>query len=287
MSEKAHPDADAMDRLTTGELLELMLTEDRRGIEAVGAAAERIAEAVDEIAARLRSGGRLHYFGAGTSGRLAVLDAAECPATFGVAADLVQAHNAGDGEAEDDDRKGASDARGAGLESRDAVVGVSASGRTAYVLAALTEAHRAGALVVALSCAPGSPLGAEADIAIEIDTGPEVVAGSTRLKAGTAQKVTLNMISTGVFTQLGHTYRGRMVGVVTANQKLRERAARMVRELTGCSDEKVQTALQEAQGNAKIAVLMLRCGIDPADARARLSAANGDLAVALGEKGRA
>ena len=287
MSEKAHRDADAMDRLTTGELLELMLTEDRRGIEAVGAAAERIAEAVDEIAARLRSGGRLHYFGAGTSGRLAVLDAAECPATFGVAADLVQAHNAGDGEAEDDDRKGASDARGAGLESRDAVVGVSASGRTAYVLAALTEAHRAGALVVALSCAPGSPLGAEADIAIEIDTGPEVVAGSTRLKAGTAQKVTLNMISTGVFTQLGHTYRGRMVGVVTANLKLRERAARMVRELTGCPDEKVQAALQEAQGNAKIAVLMLRCGIDSTDARARLSAANGDLAVALGEKGRA
>jgi N-acetylmuramic acid 6-phosphate etherase len=287
MSEKAHPDADAMDRLTTGELLELMLTEDRRGIEAVGGVVERIAEAVDAIASRLRSGGRLHYFGAGTSGRLAVLDAAECPATFGVEADLVQAHAAGDGEAEDDDRKGASDARGVGLESRDAVVGVSASGRTAYVLAALTEARRAGALVVALSCAPGSPLGAHADIAIEIDTGPEVVAGSTRLKAGTAQKVTLNMISTGVFTRLGHTYRGRMVGVVTANEKLRERAARMVRELTGCPDEKVQAALQEAQGNAKLAILMLRRGIDSADARARLYAAHGDLAVALGEKGRA
>jgi len=276
-----------MDRLTTSELLELMLTEDRRGIEAVGGVVERIAEAVDEIASRLRSGGRLHYFGAGTSGRLAVLDAAECPATFGVAADLVQAHAAGDGEAEDDDRKGASDARAACLESRDAVVGVSASGRTAYVLAALTEARRAGALVVALSCAPGSPLGARADIAIEIDAGPEVVAGSTRLKAGTAQKVTLNMISTGVFTQLGHTYRGRMVGVVTANEKLRARAARMVRELTGCSDEKVDAALYETHGNAKLAILMLRGGIDAAAARARLAAANGDLAVALGEKGGA
>lgn len=286
MSEDTHPRADALDHLTTSELLELMLTEDRRGIEAVRTALDRIAEAVDEIAARLRSGGRLHYFGAGTSGRLAVLDAAECPATFGIPADLVQAHAAGDGEAEDDDRRGASDARSAGLDSRDAVVGVSASGRTAYVLAALTEARRTGALVVALSCAPGSPLGANADVAVEIDTGPEVIAGSTRLKAGTAQKVTLNMISTGVFTRLGHTYRGRMVGVVTANEKLRGRAARIVRELTGCSEGEVRAALSEAEGNAKLAILMLRGGMDSAAARERLSAARDDLAVALGEKGR-
>ena len=286
MSENTHPRADALDRLTTSELLELILTEDRRGIEAVRAAVDRIAEAVDHIAARLRSGGRLHYFGAGTSGRLVVVDAAECPATFGIPADLVQAHAAGDGEAEDDDRLGASEARSAGLDSRDAVVGVSASGRTAYVLAALTEARLSGALVVALSCAPGSPLGANADIAIEVDTGPEVIAGSTRLKAGTAQKVVLNMISTGVFTRLGHTYRGRMVGVVTANEKLRGRAARIVRELTGCSEDKVRAALSEAEGNAKLAILMLRCGIDATDARTRLAAARDDLAVALGEKGR-
>ncbi len=287
MSENAHPRADAMDSLTTGELLELMLTEDRRAIEAVRPVLDRIAEAVDEIAERLRAGGRLHYFGAGTSGRLAVLDAAECPATFGIAADLVQAHAAGDGEAEDDHRKGVSDARGAGLGPRDAVIGVSASGRTEYVLAAVAQAKREGSLVVGLSCAPGSPLGAAADVAIEIDAGPEVVAGSTRLKAGTAQKVTLNMISTGVFIQLGHTYRGRMVGVVTTNEKLRARAARMVRELTGCSDERVGAALHEAEGNARVAILMLRCGIDSAAARTRLTAANGDLAVALGEKGRA
>jgi N-acetylmuramic acid 6-phosphate etherase len=152
------------------------------------------------------------------------------------------------------------------------------------VLAAVAEAKRAGAFVIGLTCAPGSPLGAAADIAIEIDVGPEVIAGSTRLKAGTAQKVTLNMISTGVFTRLGHTYRGRMVDVVTANDKLRGRAARMVRELTGCSSEKVDAALRDAGGNAKLAIMMLRSDIGAADARDRLKAVHGDLAVALGEK---
>ncbi|TMD89621.1 MAG: N-acetylmuramic acid 6-phosphate etherase [Chloroflexi bacterium] len=275
-----------MDGLTTRELLELMHVEDRNGIESVHAALEQIAKAVDQVAERLRSGGRLHYFGAGTSGRLAVLDAAECPATFGVAADLVQAHAAGDGEAEDDFGLGVRDAKHAGLSSLDAVIGVSASGRTAYVLAAVGEAREAGALVVGLSCAPGTPLGAAAAIAIEVDVGSEVIAGSTRLKAGTAQKVALNMISTGVFMRLGHTYRGRMVGVVTSNDKLRRRAGRMVRELTGCSSEMVETALRDAGGSAKVAILMLRFGIDADDARNRLSGASGDLAVALGERAR-
>jgi N-acetylmuramic acid 6-phosphate etherase len=165
-------------------------------------------------------------------------------------------------------------------------VGVSASGRTAYVLAAVAESRRAGALVVGLSCTPGSPLAAAADIAIEVDAGPEVIAGSTRLKAGTAQKAALNMISTGVFTRLGHTYRGRMVDVVTSNVKLRGRATRMVRELTGCSDEDVDAALHDSDGNAKLAILMLRCSLDVGAARVRLSAANDDLAVALGERPR-
>lgn len=284
MSESAHPRADAMDVLSTSELLELMHDEDKHAIEAVHAALEPIARAVEQIAAKVRSGGRIHYFGAGTSGRLAALDAAECPATFGVPPDIVQAHAAGDGEAEDDDGRGVDDARRAALGPGDAVVGVSASGRTAYVLAAVGEARRSGTLVVGLSCAPGSPLGAASDIAIEIEAGPEVIAGSTRLKAGTAQKVALNMISTGVFRRLGHTYRGRMVDVVTANEKLRSRAARMVRELTGCSDESARNALREAGGNAKLAILMLRCRIDPEAARSRLSAARGDLAVALGEQ---
>jgi N-acetylmuramic acid 6-phosphate etherase len=286
MSEAAHPRADAMDGLSTQELLELMHGEDRSAIESVHAALEQIASAVDQVAVRLRSGGRLHYFGAGTSGRLAVLDAAECPATFGVADDLVQAHAAGDGEAEDDRGRGVHDAKQADLSSRDAVIGVSASGRTAYVLGAVGEARQAGALVVGLSCAPGTPLGRAADIAIEVDVGPEVIAGSTRLKAGTAQKVALNMISTAVFMRLGHTYRGRMVGVVTANEKQRRRAERMVRELTGCSPEMVDTALREAGGSPKVAILMLRFGIDAGEARHRLSGASGDLAVALGERNR-
>jgi N-acetylmuramic acid 6-phosphate etherase len=286
MNETAHPRANDMDTLTVRELLELMHFEDKRGVEAVHTALDRIAEAVEQIAERLRSGGRLHYFGAGTSGRLAALDAAECPATFGVSPDLVQAHAAGEGEAEDDSRMGAADARGAALGPRDAVVGVSASGRTPFVLAAVAEARRAGALVVGLSCAPGSPLGSAADIAIEIEAGPEVIAGSTRLKAGTAQKAALNMISTGVFTRLGHTYRGRMIDVVAANEKLRGRAKRIVRELTGCSDKDVDAALHEAGGNAKLAILMLRCSLDAGAARVRLSAAHGDLAVALGERAR-
>jgi N-acetylmuramic acid 6-phosphate etherase len=284
MSETAHPRANEMDTLTIRELLELMHVEDRRAVEAVHAALEPIAKAVEQIAIRLRAGGRLHYFGAGTSGRLAALDAAECPATFGVSPDLVQAHSAGDGEAEDDRQMGAADARGAALGARDAVVGVSASGRTAYVLAAVAEARRVRALVVGLSCALGSPLAAASDIAIEVDAGPEVIAGSTRLKAGTAQKAVLNMISTGVFTALGHTYRGRMVDVVAANEKLRGRATRIVRDLTGSSDEKVDAALRESGGNAKVAILMLRCSLDAAAARVRLSAARGDLAIALGER---
>jgi N-acetylmuramic acid 6-phosphate etherase len=285
MSENAHPRADAMDALTTSELLTLMQSEDLLAVESVRPALDRIAAAIDEISTRLRSGGRLHYFGAGTSGRLAALDAAECPSTFGVPPGLVQAHAAGDGEAEDDDRMGAEDARQARLGADDAVVGISASGRTAYVLAAVGEARRAGAIVIGLTCAPGSPLAAAADIAIEVDAGPEVIAGSTRLKAGTAQKVMLNMISTGVFARLGHTYRGRMVGVIPSNTKLRGRASRMVRELTDRTPDDVDAALHDAGGNAKVAILMLRCGIDAPSARTKLSAAGGNLAVALGEKG--
>jgi N-acetylmuramic acid 6-phosphate etherase len=283
MSEKAHSRADEMSSLATLQLLEIMQAEDRGAVEAVHGTLAQIADAVDAIADRLRSGGRLHYFGAGTSGRLAELDAAECPATFGIPGDLVQAHNAGDGEAEDDADEGRSEAQRSGLRSHDAVIGISAGGRTAYVLGALAEARGARSLIVGLTCAPGSPLGAAADIAIEIETGAEVIAGSTRLKAGTAQKVTLNMFSTGVFTRLGHTYRGRMVGVLGVNEKQRDRAARLVGELTGASTERVAQVLLDAGGSAKVAILMLRCGIAAADSRSRLAAAGGDLAAALGE----
>ena len=283
MSEKAHARADELSSLATLQLLEIMQAEDRSAVEAVRGMLARIADAVDAIADRVRAGGRLHYFGTGTSGRIAALDAAECPATFGIPDDMVQAHNAGDGEAEDDADEGRSEARRAGLSSDDAVIGISAGGRTAYVLGALAEARGSHALIVGLSCAPGSPLGAAADIAIEVETGPEVIAGSTRLKAGTAQKVTLNMISTGVFTRLGYTYRGRMVGVLGVNEKQRDRAARLVGELTGASLERVAQALADADGSAKVAILTLRCGVTAAEARTRLAAVTGDLAAALGE----
>ena len=284
MNEHAHPRADELDSLTTQELLEVMQAEDLRAVAAVEGALDSISEAVDAIAERLRQGGRWHYFGAGTSGRLAALDAAECPATFGVAPELIQAHSVGDGEAEDDAASGKAVAREARLGAHDVVVGVSASGRTAYVRAALDEGRASGALVIALTCAPGSPLGAHADIAIEVDAGPEVIAGSSRLKAGTVQKVVLNMLSTGVLSLLGHTYRGRMVDVVAGNQKLRARAARMVGEVTGRSHQEVQVAIAEAGGSAKVAILMLRCRMTAQQARARLASVHGDLAAALDER---
>ena len=284
MNEHAHPRADELDSLTTRELLEVMQAEDRRAIGAVESALDTIVGAVDAIAERLRHGGTWHYFGAGTSGRLAALDAAECPATFGVAPELIQSHTVGDGEAEDDAAQGRADAGSARLGADDVVVAVSASGRTAYVLAALEEARAAGALLVALTCAPGSPLGAGAEIAIEIDAGPEVIAGSSRLKAGTVTKVVLNMLSTGVLSQLGHTYRGRMVDLVASNQKLRARSERMVHEVTTSSVGEVKSALSEAGGSAKVAILMLRCRMTAKQARARLASVEGDLAAALGER---
>lgn len=285
MSEQVHPQADRLDAAGTKEVLELMHDEDRRAVDAIGAHIERIAAAVDAIASRVRTGGMLHYFGAGTSGRIAELDAAECAPTFGV--DVVRAHAAGDGAAEDDADRGASDARVAGLRSGDAVVAISASGRTAYVLAAVEQARAASALVVGLACAKSTPLGEASDIAIEIETGPEVIAGSTRLKGGTVQKTVLNMISTGVFVSLGHTYRGRMTGVVAANAKLHRRAVKLIHDLTGVAEADAELALVAAGGSAKVAVLMLRCELNADEAARRLHEHDGDLAAALGERARA
>jgi N-acetylmuramic acid 6-phosphate etherase len=275
MSENVHPRADGLDSLAT--LLEVMQAEERGAVDAISSQLQLIEEAVEEIAARLRSGGRLHYFGAGASGRIAALDAAECGPTFGVASDLVQAHNAGDGDREDDSGLGRDHARESGIGALDAAVGISASGGTPYVLAALGVAKAERALTVALTCRPGSPLGGVADIAIEIETGPEVIAGSTRLKAGTVQKVVLNMISTGIFFRLGRTHRGRMVNVVASNDKLRARAARLVTELGGASPEEAQRALSDAAGDAKVAILMLRTRLGAKEARQRLQSAGGNL----------
>jgi N-acetylmuramic acid 6-phosphate etherase len=229
-----------------------------------------IARAVDAIADRLAGGGRLHYFGAGTSGALAALDAMECPPTFGVAPDLVTAHSCM-GAAEDDAEAGR--AAAATVGAGDAAVGVSASGSTPFTVAALATAP---GLRVALACASGSPLAAAAQIAIEVPTGAEVVAGSTRLKAGTAQKMVLNMLSTGVFARLGYVYRGRMVGVVPENAKLRARAAGILVDLAGVSGAEAEQALAAAGGEVRVALVMLRRQTDAVMARQLLSGARLD-----------
>ena len=251
MSENVHPRADELDGLSVREFLTVMHAEDLEAVRAVAPALEATSRAVEEVARRLGAGGRLHYFGAGTSGLIAALDAAECPATFGVEPEVVQAHAALEAEEEDDRNLGLSAAAEARLRDGDVAVGVSASGKTAFVLGALERAAADGALRIAITCNPGSPLGKAADIAIEVATGPEVIAGSTRLKAGTVQKLLLNMLSTAVFTRLGRTHRGRMVGVVAGNEKLRDRAVRIVAELTGLPLDEARRRLDEAGGDIR------------------------------------
>ena len=280
MSENLHPRADELDDLSAFDFVKLMHTEEASAVDAIAPQLDRVAQAVEAVADRVASGGRLHYFGAGTSGLIAQLDAAECPATFGVAADRVCAHAVSDMQ-EDDRELGAETARLANLSARDVLVGISASGRTPYVLGALERAAEDGSLRVAITCNPGSPLGLAADIAIEVDKGPEVIAGSTRLKAGTVQKLILNMLSTAVFTRLAHTHRGRMVGVVASNDKQRARAAGVVADLGGASREEAARVLEAAGGNVKVAVVMLRHDISADVARGRLAAAGGDLKVVL------
>ena len=254
MSEDVHPRADELDGLSAAELVQVMHGEDLRAVEAIGPHLDQVGRAVEAIADRLKAGGRLHYFGAGTSGLVAAMDAAECPATFGVDPNTVQAHTALEPGQEDDRGLGLDAARGASLRAGDAVVGVSASGRTAFVLGALEEATARGSLTVALTCNQLSRMARGVDIAIEIPTGPEVIAGSTRLKAGTVQKLVLNMLSTAVFTRLGLTHRGRMVGVVAANEKLRARAARIVADLAGVPVEEARRMLEDTGGDVRAAL---------------------------------
>ena len=256
MSEEVHPRADELDAMSALDLVSLMHEEDARAVRALEPQLENIARAVDAIADKLRAGGRMHYFGAGTSGLIAAMDSFECPPTFGV--DVVRAHVVTEPGEEDDRNLGEKMAREARLRSGDVTVGVSASGRTAFVLGALAQATEVGATRIAITCRPESQLGRLADVAIEVDTGPEVIAGSTRLKAGTVQKLVLNMLSTGVFTRLGRTHRGRMVGVVPGNAKLRERAAGIIADLAGVSIEEARRRLEEAGGDVTAALAVKR-----------------------------
>ena len=282
------PAAADLDRRSTAELVSLMNDEDARVPAAVGSAQETIAAAVDAIAERLRAGGRLVYFGAGTSGRLAAVDASECEATFGVPPGLVVAVVAGmDGgtaieqEAEDDREAGERAVQELEVGERDAVVALSASGRTPFTCAALETARAAGATTVAVVSVAGSELAALAEHEILVPVGPEVIAGSTRLKAGTAQKLVLNTISTVAMIRLGKTFGNLMVDVVATNEKLRSRVRRIVSHATGASPRQVEAALTEADGDAKVAIVALETDGDTIAARARLEAADGDVRKAL------
>jgi N-acetylmuramic acid 6-phosphate etherase len=277
------------ERRDTAELVELMNTFDSAVPAAVAAASSSIAAAIDAIAERMREGGRLVYVGAGSSGRIAALDASECEATFATPPDLVTALVAG-GEsattlvqiaAEDDREAGAEDVLASGVTAADCVVGVSASGGTPYVLGAIEAAQERGALTACIVSAPGTPLGAVVDHEITVVVGPEFLAGSTRLKAGTAQKLVLNAISTISMIRLGKTYGNLMVDVVAANDKLRERVRRIVGAATSATPGEVDAALDAAGGDARVAIVSILGGVDAETARTRLDRSGRSIADAL------
>jgi N-acetylmuramic acid 6-phosphate etherase len=289
-TEARNPASERLDELSTVEMLGVMHTADREVIDAVGAELPRIAAAVDAIAERVANGGRLFYVGAGTSGRLGVLDASECPPTFGVSPDLVQGIMAGGDTAlrtsvegaEDDASRGASDLMAAGFTKKDSLVGIAASGRTPYVVGAVEYAYLLGALTIGLSCVPDSSIAAAAEIAVTPITGAEVLTGSTRLKAGTATKLVLNMISTGVMVRTGYVYGNLMVNMQPTNAKLIDRAARIISTITNLDREAAGRLLEEA-GSVKTAVVMLKLGLSHEVAEARIASAAGNLRKALGE----
>jgi N-acetylmuramic acid 6-phosphate etherase len=281
-----------LDLAPIGDLVRLMNGEDRTVAEAVGAAGPAIAAAIEAIAARLAEGGRLIYVGAGTSGRMGLLDAVECGPTFNTPADQVVGILAGgsdafalaDEGAEDDAEAGRASIAAHAVQARDAVVGIAASGRTPFVLGAMREARERGALTAGLSCNALAALSAEVDHPIEVDTGPELIAGSTRLKAGTAQKLVVNMISTLAMIRLGKTYGNLMVDVRATNEKLRARAVRIVEQAAGVDFATAQAALDAADRDAKVAILGLLTGLGPDEAARRLVAHRGHLRQALDEE---
>lgn len=290
-TEKINPLTRHIDTLGTLELATLINQEDARVAPAVAKELPAIAAAIDIITDRLRRGGRLFYAGAGTSGRLGVLDAAECPPTFGTAPDLVQGLIAGGQAAmftaqegaEDSEQLAADDLAAASLSEKDALVALAASGRTPYSIGALKYARTKGAAAIALVCSPDSPMSRAAELTICPLPGPEVITGSTRLKAGTAQKLVLNMLSTGTMIKLGKVYGNLMVDLKATNQKLAERSMRIVMEATGCDRQEAAAALNSTGGQAKLAIFAILSGLDIPSARQRLEAADGYVARALAD----
>ena len=288
-TEAMRPELEALDLLDAAELVSLMAADSHRATDAVVAATPAISAAVEVVCGRLRAGGRLVYVGAGTAGRLAVLDAAELGPTFSVAEGMAEAVIAGGDVAlrhpvegaEDDWGAGAAAVSDLGVCEGDVVIGVSASGRTPYVLGAIDHARSVGAATIGLSCNRDSPLSAAADSAIELVVGGEVIAGSSRLNAGTAQKIALNTISTSVMVLLGKTYGNLMVDVRPTNAKLRDRAVRIVQAVSGPGPERALEALETAGWDVKIACLVASSGKDAASVAPVLAAAGGRLRQAL------
>jgi len=289
LTEQPNPASEGIDARPTLEILRIMNEEDRRVPEAVAAELPAIARAVEAIEAAFARGGRLFYSGAGTSGRLGVLDASECPPTFNVSPDLVQGVIAGGDPAlrhsaegvEDDPEAGAGDLAVRGFGSRDVLVGIAASGRTPYVLGAVRFARAAGAVTVGISCTPNSELARAVDIPITPLPGPEVVAGSTRLKAGTATKLVLNMLSTAAFIRRGYVYGNLMVNVQPSNVKLADRARRIVARACAVDYEKAGELLSAAGMDVRVAIVIGKTGVTPATAREWLEAAGGRVSEAL------
>jgi N-acetylmuramic acid 6-phosphate etherase len=289
LTEQRAPDGADLDLRSTSELVRLINDGDATVAGAVRAASDELAATIDAVVERLERGGRLVYVGAGSSGRLAAVDAAECPPTFGVSPELVVALVAGGAEslavaqeaAEDDAVAGAEDVESAGISTADAVVLLSAGGRTPYVLGAARAAAAAGALTVGVVCVRDSELGSLVDHEVAAVVGPEIVAGSTRMKAGTAQKLVLNTISTVAMVRLGKTYGNLMVDVVASNAKLRARARSAVALATGAGADEVDAALAAADGEPKVAIVSLLAGLGSAEARSRLAAAGGVVRKAL------
>jgi N-acetylmuramic acid 6-phosphate etherase len=290
-TEASNPDSVDLDHLDTLQLVQLINAEDAKVAAAVGEAVAQIAAAIDVIAARLGSGGRLIYVGAGTSGRLGVLDAAECPPTFNADPSQVVGLIAGGKAAlvnpvegaEDSPELAVKDLQAIDLAEKDAVVGIAASGRTPYVLAALAHARSVGAAAIGFACNRGAAIEEHADIMITVVAGPEVLAGSTRMKAGTATKMVLNMLTTAAMVRLGKTYGNLMVDLQATNAKLITRTVRILQKLSGQTAADAEALLQRCNGELKTAIVCNKLNLSPDAARTKLEATNGRLRLALNE----
>jgi N-acetylmuramic acid 6-phosphate etherase len=289
LTERRNPATTAIDRAPTLEMLRILNDEDKKVALAVEAALPQIALALDAIVARLRDGGRLFYTGAGTSGRLGVLDASECPPTYNVSPDLVQGFIAGGDSAlrkavegaEDSAELGAAEMMARGFTGKDVLCGIAASGRTPYVMGALEKARSLSAATVTIACTPGARISALADFPIEVLTGPEPITGSTRMKAGTATKLVLNMLSTGTMVRLGYVYGNLMVNVQPTNEKLVDRAARIIMEAAGVDRESAEAALEASGKVVRTAIVMARLKVSREEAEARLARAGNRVADAI------